>query len=114
MRYFFSDFFRCKTVTFHFSEFFYCFTAKKILQRSKEESIIIGGGRTTTGDPSPSPPHPHLTRSHPSILTTHHGRQTPQLSPCAEHGCLFSPIQRPSPYPCRVVASSVLFAVVVR
>ena len=39
----------------------------------------------------------------PSTLTTHHGCQSPQPSPCAKHGCLFDPIRRPSPYPRRVV-----------
>ena len=38
--------------------------------------------------------------------------RTPQPSPCADHSHLFSPIRRPSPYPRRVVASSVLFMVV--
>jgi len=56
--------------------------------------------------PSPSPPH-ISPRVITSILTIHHGRQTPQPSPCAEHSCLFSPIRRSSPYTCRVVASSI-------
>ena len=60
----------------------------------------------------------------PSILATHHGRQTPQPSPCAKHSRLFPPIhaslptpvgwwRRPSSSPSSLARSSCRRAVVV-